>query len=493
MRRDGFFKAKRNVADTLLSAQDATVVGVRVADRDRHVFVDLEEGRSLQITPFGPRPNVFLVDHDGAVVDAFLRREEVVGQKAPVPRTAEIPEDERSFAAEWQRNAKTVEAALAAIARTFDRTIVRETLFRADLSASGSADLTSDALKRLWTTFRQINHELHNPEPRIYETGSDLIFSLVGLTHLGETSSHHFESVDEAVSYFVRRSLAERAFRTRYEPLLQAILAEEKRLEASVDQMEQRASDPSRADRYERIGHVLMALQNDVPASADHVVLQDVFDPANNIEIDLDPSQSAVENAEAYYARARQSRAAAHHSERRLADMKLRLNETRDALAELGKATRTRDLIEFEERHGALLSGLKSARSDEATSRFRTFTVYGGFPVLVGRNAAQNDALTFKLASPHDYWLHARGAPGSHVILRVSGRQQEAPARALEEAASIAAHFSKASGSGLVPVTVTRRKYVRKARGAPPGSVHVEREEVLIVPPSLPDETVDSE
>ncbi|NNE36263.1 MAG: hypothetical protein HKN13_13575 [Rhodothermales bacterium] len=56
----------------------------------------------------------------------------------------------------------------------------------------------------------------------------------------------------------------------------------------------------------------------------------------------------------------------------------------------------------------------------------------------------------------------------------------------LEAAASIAAYFSKARGSGLVPVSYAPRKYVRKAKGTSVGKVILEREEVVIVPPVLP-------
>ena len=104
----------------------------------------------------------------------------------------------------------------------------------------------------------------------------------------------------------------------------------------------------------------------------------------------------------------------------------------------------------------------------------------------MGKNAKQNDALTFRYAQKHDLWMHARGTPGSHTVLRLPGRHSQPSPRVLERAASIAAYYSKAQGSALVPVMVTERKYVRKAKGAPPGAVVVEREEVLLVEPKLP-------
>jgi predicted ribosome quality control (RQC) complex YloA/Tae2 family protein len=107
-----------------------------------------------------------------------------------------------------------------------------------------------------------------------------------------------------------------------------------------------------------------------------------------------------------------------------------------------------------------------------------------GLEVRVGRSARANDRLTFGNSSPNDVWLHARSVPGSHVILRWPDAGAAPPARDLEEAAALAALFSKARTSALVPVDWTRRKYVRKPRGAPPGSVVLQRAKTVFVEPS---------
>ena len=117
---------------------------------------------------------------------------------------------------------------------------------------------------------------------------------------------------------------------------------------------------------------------------------------------------------------------------------------------------------------------------------FRRYAIREGYEVWVGRNARESDVLTLRHARPFDYWLHARGVPGSHAVLRLPRRNDTPPQAVLEAAARIAAYFSKARSSNLAPVIVTPRKYVRKSKGAAPGLVMVEREEVLIVKPELP-------
>jgi len=100
----------------------------------------------------------------------------------------------------------------------------------------------------------------------------------------------------------------------------------------------------------------------------------------------------------------------------------------------------------------AYLAG-KHITSEQARP-YRQFELEGGYEVWVGRHARENEQLTFHEARKYDYWLHARGVPGAHVILRVPNRNQKPPRRILEMAASIAAYFSEARHSSLVPVQV---------------------------------------
>jgi predicted ribosome quality control (RQC) complex YloA/Tae2 family protein len=114
---------------------------------------------------------------------------------------------------------------------------------------------------------------------------------------------------------------------------------------------------------------------------------------------------------------------------------------------------------------------------------YRRFPLPGGYEAWVGRDARANAELTTRHARPHDLWLHARGVPGAHVIVRRE-RSAVVPRPAVEAAARLAARFSAARTSALVPVQVTERKHVRPVKGGPPGAVRVEREEVLLVEPA---------
>ena len=115
--------------------------------------------------------------------------------------------------------------------------------------------------------------------------------------------------------------------------------------------------------------------------------------------------------------------------------------------------------------------------------RVLTYTLPGGWQVLVGRTDADNDYLSFRVAKPDDWWFHIRGMPGSHVILQ--GPPGADPNReTLHRAAAIAAYHSKAREAGVVAVSGTRARDVRKPRGAKAGTVQIRHEQVFKVRPA---------
>ena len=113
---------------------------------------------------------------------------------------------------------------------------------------------------------------------------------------------------------------------------------------------------------------------------------------------------------------------------------------------------------------------------------YKSYRSSGGIDILVGRGARSNDELTYEIATPDDVWLHARDVTGAHVVMRWS-REEAPPARDLHEAAALAAWYSRARGSVVVPVDWTRRRHVRRARGNSPGRAIVERAKTVMARP----------
>ena len=147
----------------------------------------------------------------------------------------------------------------------------------------------------------------------------------------------------------------------------------------------------------------------------------------------------------------------------------------------LDSSTRLAEIAEIQDElitSGYLHETLPKRNKDRRARPF-SFTAPDDSVILVGKNNAQNDALTFKTAAPTDIWLHVRDIPGSHVILRTN--EDEPTEQALYLAAQIAAHFSKARGSSNVPVDYTAVRFVKKPAGAVPGFVRFVNEKTLFV------------
>ena len=201
-----------------------------------------------------------------------------------------------------------------------------------------------------------------------------------------------------------------------------------------------------------------LTLMNDAPAPGEVVLADGSSEP-----VPARPGDSARDVAERLYTRARSMERALHLLPARIAALE------REPTLEARARTE---------------GGQQSPRSSRAPASlpYRSYKSSSGLEIRVGKGAAANDALTFKASSPDDVWLHARDTAGAHVVLRWQ-KEGAPPARALEEAAALAAWYSKSRGSALVPVDWTRRKYVRRARGGAPGAVIVQRARTVMVRP----------
>jgi len=121
-----------------------------------------------------------------------------------------------------------------------------------------------------------------------------------------------------------------------------------------------------------------------------------------------------------------------------------------------------------------------------AAMRVKRFTSSHGLEILVGQDDTSNDELTFRVARPNDFWLHVKGASGSHVILRSADGPPDRDS--LREAAELAAWFSKLRHAGKVAVNICRARDVSKPRGVPPGQVRIRRADKRLVRPRPPEQ-----
>ncbi|MEJ2482221.1 MAG: NFACT RNA binding domain-containing protein, partial [Gemmatimonadota bacterium] len=226
-------------------------------------------------------------------------------------------------------------------------------------------------------------------------------------------------------------------------------------------------------------GQLLLARKDDVPRGADAVRLPGFDGRERTIEID--PARDAVANAERYFDQARRRAKAERELPARIEAARARESELSAALEDLAVEGVSERL--WRQAGGRVAGTRRPKESEPARLPYRRLRSSGGLEIRVGRSARGNDDLTFHHSAPDDIWMHVRQAPGAHVILRWGDREQNPPDSEIRAAALVAAEFSDARSSGLVPVDWTRRKYVRKPRKSAPGSVIPDRVRTVFVEP----------
>lgn len=302
-------------------------------------------------------------------------------------------------------------------------------------------------------------------------------------------------SISAAVSYTTRENgQAERARRQR-EGLNQLLRRELKSSRKKLTAMRADLKEAEKAAEWERKGHIILAQIDAIPIACEEIELQDVFDPAGigTCLVKLNPQLTAAENAANFLKKAqklqRREKLLPQRIEREelfekeLAERESRLVNSRDEEA--------REIEEWLENRG--IKGKKSGgmpprngkRQDGPNAHPRQYITRDGWTVLAGRNNKENDILTHKMAAQNDIWFHAHGYPGSHVILRRDGRKEEPSKQSIEDAAGVAAFWSKGKSAKKVSVVYTLAKYVSKPKGGAPGQAIMKREKTIIVEPNV--------
>lgn len=250
---------------------------------------------------------------------------------------------------------------------------------------------------------------------------------------------------------------------------------------AAVDEEQRTASAAVRAREF---GELILAYLSQITPGAQVLTVPDFH--GEPVEIPLDPARGGVENAQAYFRRHTKARAALKRLPARRAELEAEGAFLASAATAIAQGDSLDDLWEVEQ--DLIAAGLRRrawrGAKPKAVASGRAFELARGHVVRVGRSARENEHLTFEVAGPDDWWFHARGMPGAHVVLQTRGA--DPTEAAIQAAARVAAYYSAGRTSSKVAVAYTRRRFVRRLRGARPGQVQVAHEQTITVTPGLP-------
>ena len=294
-----------------------------------------------------------------------------------------------------------------------------------------------------------------------------------------------YDSMSEMAEEFFRRKELKGAANERLAVLTKVINCNLDRYYRKLENLNSELDSGMERDRYKEYADLIMANLFSIKKGMRTIKLINIF-AAEDVaaEIDLDPSQTPVENAQRYYKKYNKLKNSIKHIEGQI-------RETRDEIEYLESELYNLQNIEDTSEIDDIKSELESAgyikhkgnkKGAVQKSKPRHFTSTDGYEIFIGKNNIQNDELTMRYASANDVWLHTKDIPGSHVIIKANN--SSVPYGTLREAALLAAFFSKAKTSSNVPVDYTFKKYVKKPAGAKPGKVIYTNQKTLYVTPN---------
>ena len=452
---------------------------------------------TLVCEPMERRANVLLVRDDGVIVDCARRvgaaenrvRQSLPGRPYVPPPPQKLKRDLFTLTptlladildgAPGERTRQLLTRRLLG----FSPQLAKEITYRATGALNTkAADTRARALFEAIRTFlAQVEAHDWQPGVVVEESGAVTAFSVYPLTYLAGWQP--VGSVSEALERYYGAFVGEDAYDAAKKPI-QAVLAEAKtRVRKRLEALRESLADEAELERLRKSGELLLAYQYSVQPGQTVLSAQYDFDEPP-LEIPLDPQLTPLENAKRYFARYEKAKRARAHVPELIATAEGELAYLEQLETDLALASSWPEIAEVQEalqRNGYWRGTHTLGPRGGKSAPLRVVTP-DGYVIWVGRNARQNDLVTFKKGQASDWWLHARGVPGAHVIVKAEGRN--VPEHVLLRAAALAAYYSRARNEARVPVDITRRKYVRKIKGGKPGMVTYRNERTVEVRPA---------
>ncbi len=292
-----------------------------------------------------------------------------------------------------------------------------------------------------------------------------------------------FASMSAAVNMYFGTIASADAYLEAKKPVRQAIDDTRGKLKAKLSSLQQGLKDDRELTRLKRSGELILAYQYMLTDGQE--LLHAQYDPeCPALDIQIDPKLNPVENAQRYFRKYEKAKLAIDAVPSLIAESRVELDFLAQLEIDLDSAANwieIDDVIQIMQARGHWQGkNVKRLGGGGKQGPLRVVS-RDGYVVWVGRNSRQNDKLTFKMANPNDLWFHARGSPGSHVIVRNDGRRIREDL--LLGAAAIAAHYSRKRDDKRVQVDYTRVKYVKAIKGAGPGMVTYRNEQTIVIEP----------
>lgn len=366
--------------------------------------------------------------------------------------------------------------------------IAHEICYLADLSDALASELTPQEADRLYDAFSSIFNKVKEESftPVIYyEKEVPKEYSCVPVSSYESRSitvadslavEHKTVSYDSVCAlirdYYSQKEKHSRS-RQKSADLRKIVSTILERDVKKYDLQCRQLKDTEKMDTYRIYGELLQTYGYSIAPGAKSATVDNYY-TNEPITIPLDDQKTPLENARRYFDKYGKCKRTKEALTELIVQVKDEISHLESIMTALDIAEKEEDLNQIREElmeYGYIRrkGGKRNAQKQRFVSKPFHYVSSDGFDIYVGKNNYQNDELTFKFATGNDWWFHAKGIPGSHVILKSEGK--EVPDSTFEEAGRLAAYYSKGRGQEKVEIDYTPKKNIKKTPGGKPGFV----------------------
>lgn len=455
--------------------------------------------KHLIVELMGKHSNIIFTDNEGKIIDSIKHitsvmssvRQVLPGKQYFIPNTNDKKDPKTTTQEEFFDNVFDKPIALAkAIYTTYtgiSPVIAEEICYRANIDSSRGANTFEKGDQNLvWINFYEIINQVANSSftPVIYEKDDiPKEFAPVKLKSYSDLTEVSYDSISKLVDeFYSKRDLANR-MRQKSADLRKivnnAIERANKKYNIQLKQLE----SADKKDKFKVYGDILTAYCSQVEQGAKSFKTINFYN-GEEITIPLDPTLSPIENAKKFFNKYAKLKRTGDALSEMIVETKASIDYLDTISVAISIATSEDDLtsIKTELAQTGYIKKQNKGKKKKLASKPLHYISSDGYDIYVGKNNIQNEYITFDLATGNDWWFHSKNVPGSHVI--VKSRNEELPDRVFEEAAALAAYYSKAANQNKVEIDYIQKKQVKKVPNSMPGFVIYHTNYSMIATPS---------
>lgn len=456
--------------------------------------------KTLVVEIMGKHSNIIFCREDGMIIDSIKHisaqvssvREVLPGRDYFIPETQEksnpLEAGRESFWEIAYRKPMPVQKAIYTSFTGISPAISSELCYRANVDGDRPAEALSEEEKlHLFHHFSWMMEDVRdgNFTPNIVKKGKEPIdFAAVELTQYADLETTCFGSISEVLETFYAAKNVYTRIRQKSVDLRKVVSTVLDRSRKKYDLQLKQLKDTEKREKYKVYGELINTYGYGLAENAKKLEALNYY-TNEMVSIPLDPQLTPQENAQKYFGKYNKLKRTFEALTELTQETKEEILHLESVSTSLDIATSEDDLVQIKEEliQFGYIKKRPAGKKTKTKSKPFHYISSDGYHMYVGKNNFQNEELTFKFAVGNDWWFHAKGIPGSHVVVKTNG--DELPDGTFEEAGRLAAYYSKGRENDKVEVDYLEKKNVKKPNGSKPGFVVYYTNYSLVASPDI--------